>query len=394
MKSWVWLSAALAITCTRVLVGSDVGPAAVKPRWVTGFYVGYMASAYPPSAIDFSSLTHVTVFSVLPQETGKLDTTLFTDGLNGPKIAREVAARAHAAGRTAILAIGGAGTEAGFKGATSPQHLSAFVRSVVDLTVEWGFDGVDIDWEPLPEADYPIVLTLITKLKAARPGLVITTDLGFRSRNFRLSAADASFYRQLSAIVDQMNMMTYGMADNWDGWVVWHSSALSGDGPDHPTSVHASVRDYVAAGVPAAKLGMGIAFYGACWSAPTTAPLQTPLGSHVVASDHEIGFAALKNLYYRKDRYHFDATAQVPYLSFAVPTGPKKCTFISYEDEASIAAKGQYAAAAGLGGTIVWQLNEGYAIGAPDPSSLLHAVGRAFGVSPAAGPSLPTVERK
>jgi hypothetical protein len=51
---------------------------------------------------------------------------------------------------------------------------------------------------------------------------------------------------------------------------------------------------------------------------------------------------------------------------------------VSYEDEASVAQKGQYATAQGLGGAIIWQLNEGYNPGAADPSSLLHAVGQAF----------------
>jgi len=182
-----------------------------------------------------------------------------------------------------------------------------------------------------------------------------------------------------------MNMMTYGMADNWDGWVVWHSSAVRGEGRDHPTSIQSSVREYVGAGVPASKLGMGIGFYGSCWNAPATTPLQAPLSSQVVASDNDISFAAITNTYYRPDRYRYDANAQAPYLSFTVPTGPKRCTFISYEDETSVAAKGRYAVEAGLGGTIIWQINEGYVIGQPDPSSLLHAVGRAFGVSAPAG---------
>jgi chitinase len=189
-----------------------------------------------------------------------------------------------------------------------------------------------------------------------------------------------------------MNMMTYGMADNWDGWVVWHSSALKGEGRDHPTSIQSSVREYVGAGVPASKLGMGIGFYGSCWNAPATTPLQAPLSSHVVASDSDISFAAITSAYYRQDRYRYDANAQAPYLSFTVPTGPKRCTFISYEDETSVAAKGRYAVEAGLGGTIIWQINEGYVIGQPDPNGLLNAVGRAFGVSAPAGEKDPKKE--
>src|SRR6478672_388630 len=80
--------------------------ATAAPKWVSGFYVGYMAARYPPSAIDFSALTHVMVFSVLPQRDGTLVTDLFVDRVEGPKIAQQVATLAHAAGRKAILTVG------------------------------------------------------------------------------------------------------------------------------------------------------------------------------------------------------------------------------------------------------------------------------------------------
>jgi len=212
----------------------------------------------------------------------------------------------------------------------------------------------------------------------------MTVDVGWLNANFPLAGADATFYAQLAAAVDQMNMMTYGMADNWGtGWKVWHSSALTGEGPDHPTSVHSSVRSYLAAGVPAAKLGIGVGFYGSCWASPVNEPLQIAGGSRVVAGDNAMSYATIIASYRALGRYRFDAAARVPYLTFTQATGSEKCTFISYEDEVSVAEKGKYAASMGLGGTIVWQLNEGYTPGLPDPDRLLHAVARAFGLAPA-----------
>jgi chitinase len=346
-------------------------------KWVSGFYVGWMSSSYPPSAIDFSSLTHVMVFSVLPHTDGTLDKTLFIDATNGPKVAQDVAARAHAAGKQAILTVGGAGTAAGFEGATSA-HMTTFVQNLVQTVTAWGYDGIDIDWEPLPASDYPLLLSLISNLRTAKPGMIVTADIGWLNINFPLSTSDAEFYVQLAGAVDQMNMMNYGMADNWGGWVVWHSSALYNDGSNHPSSVRSSAQMYINAGVPAAKLGMGIGFFGSCWNAPATAPLQAPGSAHVVASDNTMSFANIKNQYYSEFSYRYDAVAEAPYLSSTTPSGPAGCTFVSYEDETSVAAKANYARQAGLGGTIIWQLNEGYNPSAADPSSLLHAVGRAF----------------
>jgi chitinase len=353
-------------------------PAAAGIMWVSGFYVGYSASSYPPSAIDFSSLTHVMVFSVLPHTNGTLDTTLFIDAINGPLVAKDVARRAHAAGKKAVLVVGGAGSESGFKGATSAQYMSTFVQNLAQTVSAWGFDGVDIDWESLPAGDYPAVLSLISNLRTALPGALVTADVAWLNANFPLATSDALFYTQLANVVDQMNMMTYAMADNWQGWAVWHSSAVYGEGSNHPSSVASSARLYMNGGVPAAKLGLGIGFYGSCWNAPATTPLQSPGTAHVVASDNTMGFANVMNLYYNSFDYRYDGTAEAPYLSFSSATGPAECTFVSYEDEKSVAAKASYASQLGLGGAMIWQLNEGYNPSAADGSSLLHAVGRSF----------------
>lgn len=367
---------ACAVAALCLVAGRPI--TATAGPWVAGNYVGWGASSYPPSAIDFSSLTQINVFSVVPNPNGTLDTTLFIDSVNGPLVAKDIASRAHAAGKKAVLVIGGAGTETQFKSATSPSYMNTFVQNLVSTMNTWGFDGVDIDWEPLPPADYSQMLALLANLRAAKPGLMLTTDVGWLNSNFALSSTDAQFYANLAAAVDQMNIMTYDMADNWGGWAAWHSSAIYGEGANHPSSVSSSVRGYLAAGVPAAKLGIGIGFYGACWNAPVTAPLQSPGPSHVVASDNTMGFATIKNLYYTPAHAFVDAAAQAPYLSFSTATGPAGCTFISYEDEASVALKAQYVLGNGLGGALIWQLNEGYNPGAADPSSLLHAVGTAF----------------
>jgi len=66
----------------------------------------------------------------------------------------------------------------------------------------------------------------------------------------------------------------------------------------------------------------------------------------------------------------WDDGAKAAYLSYASATGPQGCTFISYEDEPSAAAKMNYVRSAGLGGAIVWTIAQGYlpnAAGERDP---------------------------
>jgi len=120
------------------------------------------------------------------------------------------------------------------------------------------------------------------------------------------------------------------------------------------------VQLYLAANVPAAKLGIGIGFYGLCYSSPVTGPDQALNGATLIASDGTMSYANIMANYYSSGARQWDALARVPYLSFASAHAPDGCTYISYDDEQSIAEKGAYVKANGLGGVIQWELNEGY----------------------------------
>jgi hypothetical protein len=60
-------------------------------------------------------------------------------------------------------------------------------------------------------------------------------------------------------------------------------------------------------------------------------------------------------------------------------TGPQGCGYLSYEDAQSLADKGAYLRSKGLGGAIIWTINEGYLPAAPSGqrSPLLTALGAA-----------------
>jgi chitinase len=63
--------------------------------------------------------------------------------------------------------------------------------------------------------------------------------------------------------------------------------------------------------------------------------------------------------YYASSAYHYDSAADVPYLTLS-GSNAETCTFVSYEDETSLAAKGAWVKAQGLGGIIIWTISEGY----------------------------------
>jgi chitinase len=140
------------------------------------------------------------------------------------------------------------------------------------------------------------------------------------------------------------------------------------------------VQLYVAASVPKRKLGIGIGFYGLCYSPPVTGPDQALNGSTLVAGDGAISYAAIMSNYYSAAARKWDSLARVPYLSFSSAHAPDGCGYISYDDEQSIAEKATYVKSNGLGGVIQWEINEGFlpnaASGQQNP--LLVAIGQQF----------------
>ena len=266
--------------------------------------------------------------------------------------------------------MGGSNSETGLVGATASANLSTFVSNLTAAMASYDADGVDIDWEPLASADEPAFTALLTALRSAAPNAILTIPIG--GLNMNIDTVDP-FYADVAPLVDQENVMSYGMAGPWQGWQSWHSSPIGGESPTTPESIDSSVQAYLAAGLPAAKLGIGIGFYGLCYTPPVTGPLQDLGGSTIAASDGVMSYANIMADYYSASAAMWDATALVPYLTFAGATGPQGCSYISYDDAQSVGSKAAYVKANGLGGTIIWEIAEGYT-GGSGGNALMEAI--------------------
>ena len=332
-------------------------------RWLSGYYVGYQRALYPESQVDFSLLTHIFVGRIIPTTSGGVLKHFDIDNTNGPIMARNLSTRAHQAGRKAVLMLGGAGEHAGFVGAASSANRAAFVANLISTMDSLGYDGIDVDWEPVDAVDRAPLLALLQDLRTARPNMILTMPVGWVNTNFP-SSVD-SWYATVAGLLDQMNLMTYDMAGPYGGWVTWHSSALLDHQPNHPSSIASSAQAYRNVGVPAAKLGIGLGFYGTCWRGATGPRQAIGTGVSLVASDNTMSYANIMSSYYDAAARRWDDLAKVPYLSFTTPKGPQQCNFVSYDDEQSIAEKGAHVKANGLGGAIIWTIGQGHLPNAP-----------------------------
>ncbi len=350
------------------------GPVGNTNKWVSGYYTGWNADDYPPEKVDFSAMTHIIVGRVTPNTDGTVDAHF--DNSNGSAMAKTLSTRAHAAGRKALIMVGGAGEHDNWVGAASSANRERFVQSLLKAMDDHGYDGLDIDWEPVEEADKPDLLALVQRLRQARPGMLLTFPIGWVNNNF---ASDASlkWYPQLAQSLDQVNVMSYEMIGVWDGWDSWFTSALKGESGTHPTSVESSLKAWVNAGIPKEKLGMGIPFYGLAWRHITGPRQPFTNWSDYVGGDNSFTYKKILALS-KTGTLQWDAAAQANYVTFSTPVEDGTVRWITYDGPEAIQAKGQYAKANGYGGTIIWTINQGCTDPATGANPLLTEVKKAF----------------
>jgi chitinase len=324
-----------------ISTGCAAGPG--QTHWVSAYYAGWAqwnAAPVDIPQIDFSCATHWIFFTMVPAESGTFDGT--ASGMDTARL-RQFAAAAHAAGRKAIIGTGGWGAD--YTGAVSNAAIS--INDLTGLMQTYDYDGIDIDWEPVPSGQYANFTSWVKDLKTAmqrvKSGAVLT-------------AAAMGFDRALvnnQKYFDQINLMTYDMAGPYPGWVSWHNAPIYDGGNRFPStgellpSIDGSVNRYLNAGVPASKLGFGIAFYGYIWNG-VTAPLQSNFGT----IQNTVPYSQITKTYGGLP-LQWDTGAQAAY--YAAPH-----QFVSYDADTTIGVKAGYMKAKGLGGVILYEVAAGY----------------------------------
>jgi chitinase len=366
------------------------GGAATSGQWVMGYYVGYDIGAYPIASIDWSGLTHIAFSPLTVNADQSLDLSFSDQNGTGQQDAMALAQAAHAHGVKALLMLGGAGAGPNIAAAAAAGKRAALVTALVGAMSTLGYDGIDLDWEDSVNLDD--LVALAQALRAAKPSMLLTYPAGAINGNFETVDARMA---TLAASLDRFNVQTYypSTAFAGQGWSSWFSSPLSGVSSSTPVAIDDTLQRYAAAGVPKAKLGMGIAFYAICYTGGITAPRQPTNGTtqQIVGGDNDYPLGAFfaaggtfdASAAASRER---DALALEPYLTFSSPVNDSHCgaatQYIAYEDETSIAAKGTFSKTNGYGGIIIWTLEEGWlpagASGGRAPNALMQALKSAF----------------
>ena len=321
-----------------------------------------------PDKIDFSAITHLVHFSVVPNADGTVPETITSAQ------SADVITRAHKSGVKVLICLGGASSGPAISRAIAPGTRAVFVRNLVQFVSVRGYDGIDVDMEPITPADEPNFVAFIhalrTAMKAADPKWLLTIPAsGEPGDQPKLCA-------ELQSDFDQINIQTYDLSGTWPGFKTWYNGSLYGEGKTWltPTRPYPNVAEkigfYTAAGIPKSKLGIGIAFYGYVWTG-ANGPAQSIAG----VKTNTLSYSDIMDRDFNPSVYHWDAVAHAPYLSLGTAADADR-KFVSYDDARLVKEKISYARTHGLGGVIIWEISQGYRANQPagKKDALLQAV--------------------
>ncbi len=255
------------------------------------------------------------------------------------------------------------------------ESRKTFARSALHLVQTLGFDGLEIDWEyPSDAIEASSYVSLLYECRVA------LTEYGQSMTPpcyFELTAACPAGQQQfrmldvraMAPYLDFWNIMAYDYAGSWHPRVAHQANLYPHRTAPRttPFNTAAAVQYYLACGVPADKLVLGMPLYGRGFE-KTDGPGHTYDG--VGEGSFQKGLYDFKQLPWEGAREFFDADIVATYCY-----DEENRFFVTYENRESALAKVAFIKQHGLGGAMWWECS-----GDRDgPDSLTYIVVEALG---------------
>ena len=288
---------------------------------------------------DAERLTHVNfAFAVVKNGRGSVD-----HWKNSATVREFVRTRGHI---KAILSVGGWGAGGFSPAVATAEGREPLAQSLVDIANDYGFDGIDMDWEfpgddaagiessPDDKVNYTLFMELLRQ-KLGKDKILSMAAGGFQSciENLELD--------KLMKVMDFINLMTYDMC-SWEK--VGYHTALYPTELGH-LSGHGVTKMYESAGVSPTQLILGASFYAKLYkdvdginAKVTTSPGHIHGGYAETIKRAEVC------------GYTYDEVAETAHIYDA-----KNREFINFDNPRSLAAKVNYVKSNGLAGIMFWE---------------------------------------
>ncbi|KAL0064529.1 Chitinase 4 [Marasmius tenuissimus] len=253
-----------------------------------------------------------------------------------------------------LLSIGGwTYSQAGhFNFVTNAGARTTFVNNAVQLIEDYGFDGIDIDYEyPSTPALGQGFADLCTELRKALDSLasrkgdttpyLLTAAVSAGAENYanlRIS--------QMNSALNYWNLMAYDYAGSWLTFADHQANLYGGERTN--VSTDKAVAAYVAAGATASKITMGIPLYGRAFE--NTNGIGQPY-SGIGPGSVEAGVYNYNALPLAGAQVFENSTVVA---SYSYDSAKKE--LVSYDTPNIVKIKAKYINDKGLAGSMFWQL--------------------------------------
>ncbi|RYO95291.1 hypothetical protein DL766_002277 [Monosporascus sp. MC13-8B] len=333
------------------------------------YYTNWGAANYTAQQLPVSGLTHIlyafadigangTVISSNPkidvEQRTAWDPPRANHGRNAYGVVKQlfIHKQRHRNLKT-LLSIGGWAYSPKFAPvAATETGRQAFARSAVKLVTDWGFDGIDVDWEfPDNDKDKENFVKLLEACRVAFDRYSHLHRLRYRFQITVASPASAHNYRhmdlaEMNRYVDSWHLMAYDYAGNWSV-TSSHQANVFANKNITALNTHDAISHYESQGISPHKILMGLPLYGRAFVG--TSGLGQKYSS-VGKGGPEPGIWYYKDLPKPGAREEYDDVAKAAY-SYDNATRE----LISYDNVRSATFKARYIAGRRLGGAFFWE---------------------------------------
>lgn len=220
---------------------------------------------------------------------------------------------------------------------------------------DWGFDGIDIDWEyPTWIADGKNFVYLLQEVRKALDAYAVAQGQTYHYLLTVATSAGPDKYAKyalgsMNPLVDSINLMAYDYAGAWDSTTGHQSAIYPSTSNPLSTKVTTSkaVADYLAKGVSASKLLIGIPLYGRSFA--NTHGLGKSYDGTGKGSI-EKGVWLFKDLPRPGAKVMTDTALGVTYTYDSATT-----EFVTLDGSASVGLKANFLKSKALGGAFFWE---------------------------------------
>jgi chitinase len=267
-------------------------------------------------------------------------------------------------GLQTLISVGGWSWSGKFSDvALTEETRTRFAVSCIAMMKQYGFDGLDIDWEyptgggmeenaarPEDKQNFTLLLAALrTELEAQG-----TADGRHYLLTIAVPAGQASYDNyevdKIHESLDWINLMAYDFSGDWSPQTGLLASLYPPTDPNAEVLAgDITVQAYLDAGVPPEKLSLGVPFYGRGWKGvpdENNGMSQPYTGTF----DDEIHYDTVLDMMKTMTLFR-DDQAQSTWLFDG-----KAGEMVSFDDPQTLTAKAEYIKSQELGGVMIWQL--------------------------------------